>query len=56
MDSEVSGFGVFVCGAPHDIPSYGFTPMLLEPSGLDERISIDNLEVGVRVTWCETYA
>jgi acetylornithine deacetylase/succinyl-diaminopimelate desuccinylase-like protein len=40
----------------HDIPAYGFTPMVLEPGeldrvhGIDERISIDNLELGVRIT------
>jgi acetylornithine deacetylase/succinyl-diaminopimelate desuccinylase-like protein len=40
----------------HDIPAYGFTPMLLEPGeldrvhGIDERISIDNLELGVKIT------
>jgi acetylornithine deacetylase/succinyl-diaminopimelate desuccinylase-like protein len=40
----------------HDVPAYGFTPMLLEPEeldrvhGIDERISVDNLELGVRVT------
>jgi acetylornithine deacetylase/succinyl-diaminopimelate desuccinylase-like protein len=39
----------------HDIPAYGFTPMLLEPEeldrvhGIDERISIDNLELGVKI-------
>ncbi len=40
----------------HDVPAYGFTPMLLELGeldrvhGIDERISIDNLELGVRMT------
>jgi len=40
----------------HDIPAYGFSPMLLETSemdrvhGIDERISVDNLELGVRIS------
>lgn len=40
----------------HGIPAYGFTPMLLELTeldrvhGIDERISIDNLELGIQVT------
>jgi acetylornithine deacetylase/succinyl-diaminopimelate desuccinylase-like protein len=40
----------------HDVPSYGFSPMVLEPGeldrvhGIDERISLDNLELGVRAT------
>jgi len=39
----------------HDVPAYGFTPMLLELGeldrvhGIDERISIDNLALGVRI-------
>jgi acetylornithine deacetylase/succinyl-diaminopimelate desuccinylase-like protein len=39
----------------HDVPAYGFSPAVLEPAdldrvhGIDERISIDNLELGVRV-------
>lgn len=39
----------------HDVPAYGFSPMVLEPEeldrvhGIDERISVDNLELGVRV-------
>jgi len=40
----------------HDVPAYGFTPMLLEPPeldrvhGIDERLSIDNLELGIKIT------
>ena len=39
-----------------DVPAYGFTPMLLELDeldrvhGIDERISVDNLELGIRIT------
>ena len=41
----------------HEVPAYGFSPMVLEPEeldrvhGIDERISVDNLELGVRVTY-----
>ena len=40
----------------HEVPAYGFTPVLLDPSeldrvhGIDERLSIDNLELGIRIT------
>lgn len=40
----------------HGVPAYGFSPAVLELSeldrihGIDERISIDNLELGVKVT------
>lgn len=40
----------------HDVPAYGFGPYLLELSeinrihGIDERISIENLALGIRIT------
>jgi acetylornithine deacetylase/succinyl-diaminopimelate desuccinylase-like protein len=41
----------------HDIPAYGFSPFVLELSeldrvhGIDERISIENLVLGIQVTY-----
>ena len=41
----------------HDIPAYGFSPSVLEISeldrvhGIDERISIENLVLGIKVTY-----
>jgi len=42
---------------PHNIPAYGFGPFVLELSemdrvhGIDERISIENLVLGVKITY-----
>jgi acetylornithine deacetylase/succinyl-diaminopimelate desuccinylase-like protein len=41
----------------HGVPAYGFSPIVLEPGeldrvhGTDERISIENLELGVRIAY-----
>jgi acetylornithine deacetylase/succinyl-diaminopimelate desuccinylase-like protein len=41
----------------HGVPAYGFSPVVLEPGemdrvhGIDERISIDNLELGVKMAY-----
>jgi acetylornithine deacetylase/succinyl-diaminopimelate desuccinylase-like protein len=41
----------------HGVPAYGFSPVVLEPEdldrvhGIDERISIDNLELGVKMAY-----
>jgi acetylornithine deacetylase/succinyl-diaminopimelate desuccinylase-like protein len=41
----------------HEVPAYGFFPVVLEPGeldrvhGIDERISLDNLELGVKIAY-----
>jgi acetylornithine deacetylase/succinyl-diaminopimelate desuccinylase-like protein len=41
----------------HRVPAYGFSPVVLEPGeldcvhGIDERTSIDNLELGIKITY-----